>query len=58
MKYEITGFGKNKLNEILANNSIVIINITSPSPGKFTLELPRGLIDTAQIGFKYIFNRI
>ncbi len=62
MKYEITGFG-NKLNEILANNSIVIINITSPSPGKFTLELPRGLIDTEDsntslIGFKYIFNRI
>ena len=45
MKYEITGLG-NKLNEILANNSIVIVNITSPSPGKFTLELPRSLIDS------------
>ena len=60
MKYEITGFG-NKLNEILANNSIVIINITSPSPGKFTLELPRGLIDTEDsntslIGFNNNFK--
>jgi hypothetical protein len=60
MKYEITGFG-NKLNEILANNSIVIVNISSPSPGKFTLELPRSLIDTEDsntslIGFNNNFK--
>jgi len=60
MKYEITGFG-NKLNEILANNSIVIVNISSLSPGKFTLELPRSLIDTEDsntslIGFNNNFK--
>jgi hypothetical protein len=49
INYQITGKG-NRLDNITTDSDILNIDITSPSQGIFTIELPRSLIDSKNSG--------
>ena len=49
INYQITGNG-NRVDNITTDQKILLIDITSPSPGTFTIELPRSLIDSKNQG--------
>ena len=47
LRYEITGFSNKVLNMTMrTNNATLLIYISSLSPGEFTIELPRNIIDS------------
>ena len=47
VSYDVTGFSNNILNMTMqTNNATLLICLSSPSPGRFTIELARNILDS------------